>query len=236
MVAELLCDVTGAPLGSPMGRPLRPTSAVVVITCSIGRTRAGCCSRTTGTMPRLNGLGQACERVSMRLLAYCIMPNHWHLVVCPRRDDDLSPCMNWLALTHTQGWYQHRHSVGEGDAYRGRFTSFPVETDAYLLTVCHDVERNPVRAGLVERAEPWGWSRAGTRGSVPVQEGPMARPAEWPDGVKEGKTHAQWSAVRSRMTKGHPWGGPGWVEQRVAQWHVGATAKRLYKRRAGIIC
>lgn len=58
----------------------------------------------------------ACERVSMRLLAYCVMPNHWHLVVWPRQDGDLSRFMNWLTLTHTQRWHQHRHTMGEGRA------------------------------------------------------------------------------------------------------------------------
>ena len=103
-------------------------------------------------------LGQACERVSMRLLAYCVMPNYWHLVVWPRRDDDPSRFVNWLTLTPTQRWHQHRHTVGEGHVDQGRFTSFLVETNEYLLTVCRDVERNPVRAGLVERAEQWCWS------------------------------------------------------------------------------
>ena len=76
-------------------------------------------------------VAQACTRVSMRLLAYCVMPNHWHLVVWPRHDGDLSRFMNWLTLTHTQRWHQHRHSVGEGHVYQGRFKSFPVETNAY---------------------------------------------------------------------------------------------------------
>lgn len=109
-------------------------------------------------------LAQACERVSMRLLAYCVMPNHWHLVVWPRQDGALARFMNWLTLTHTQRWHQHRHSVGDGHVYQGRFKSFPVETNEYLLTVCRYVERNPVRAGFVERAEPWRWSSATAAG------------------------------------------------------------------------
>ena len=105
-------------------------------------------------------LVQACERLSMRLLAYCVMPNHWHLVAWPRQDGDLSRFMNWLTLTHTQRWHQHRHTVGEGHVYQGRFKSCPVETNEYLLSVCRYVERNPVRAGLVERALDWRWSSA----------------------------------------------------------------------------
>ena len=77
-------------------------------------------------------LEQACARVSMRLLAYCVMLNHWHPVVWPRREGDLSRFMNWLTLTHMQRWHQHRHTVGKGHVYQGRFTSFHVETNAYL--------------------------------------------------------------------------------------------------------
>jgi putative transposase len=170
-------------------------------------------------------LAQACERVAMRLMAYCVMPNHWHLVVWPRHDGDLSRFMNWLTLTHTQRWHQHRHSVGEGHVYQGRFKSFPVETSEYLLTVCRYVERNPVRAGLVERAEQWRWSSAGTRGSVPVHAWPMERQAEWLDWVNEGETHEQLHAVRRSVTKGQPFGSPMWVEQMVAQWNLDATLR-----------
>jgi putative transposase len=95
-------------------------------------------------------LAQACERVSMRLLAYCVMPNHWHLVVWPQRDGDLSRFMNWLTLTHTQRWHTHRQTVGTGHLYQGRFKSFVVQTDEHLLTGCRYVEGNALRAGLVE--------------------------------------------------------------------------------------
>ena len=104
-------------------------------------------------------LMQASERLSMRLLAHGVMPNHGPLIVWPRHDGDLSRFMNWFTLTHTQGWHQHRHTVGEGHVYHGRFKSFVVQTDEHLLTVCRYVERNALRARLVERAEAWRWSR-----------------------------------------------------------------------------
>ena len=95
-------------------------------------------------------LGQAVQRVKMRLLAYSLLPNHWHLVVWPREDGDLSTFVGWLELTHTQRWHAHRHSVGSGHVYQGRFKSFLVESDEYLWTVCRYVERNALRAGLCE--------------------------------------------------------------------------------------
>ena len=63
-------------------------------------------------------LADAVARVKMRLLAYCVMPNHWHLVAWPREEGDLSAFVGWLTLTHTQRWHVHRHSVGSGHVYQ----------------------------------------------------------------------------------------------------------------------
>jgi REP element-mobilizing transposase RayT len=98
-------------------------------------------------------LGQAVDFVPMRLLAYCLMPNHWHLVLWPRRDEDLSEYMRWLTVTHTQRWHAHHHTAGTGPIYQGRFKSFPVQEDEHFLAVCRYVERNALRARLVKKAE-----------------------------------------------------------------------------------
>ena len=97
------------------------------------------------------------EHVPMRMLDYCLMPNHWHLVLWPVGDGDLSLFMKWLSATHTQWWHDAHDTVGTGHLHQGRFKSFPVETDRHFVAVCRYVERNPVRAGLVERAEDWRW-------------------------------------------------------------------------------
>lgn len=102
-------------------------------------------------------LEEAVERTQTRLLAYCVMPNHWHLVVWPREDGELSRFTGWLTLTHTQRWHAHRHSTGSGHVYQGRFKSFPVQEDDHFYAVCRYVERNALRANLVERAEAWRW-------------------------------------------------------------------------------
>jgi REP element-mobilizing transposase RayT len=100
-------------------------------------------------------LRQAKDWQPMRLLAYCLMPNHWHLLLWPHGDGELSEFLRWLTLTHTQRWHAHHHSAGSGPIYQGRFKSFPVQEDEHLLRVCRYVERNGLRAGLAERAEGW---------------------------------------------------------------------------------
>jgi putative transposase len=177
------------------------------------------------TMVEFQKAEESCERVFMRLLALLCHAQSLASRGLPRQDGDLSRFMNWLTLTHTQRWHQHRHSVREGHVYQGRFKSFPVETSEYLLTICRYVEGNPVRAGLVERAEQWRWSSAGAHGSVPVHDWPMERPSEWLDWVNEGETNEQLSAVRRSVIKGPPYGSEPWVERMVMQWNLGATSR-----------
>jgi REP element-mobilizing transposase RayT len=97
---------------------------------------------------------EAVERTETRLLAYSLMPNHWHLVVWPRKDGELSRFVGWLTLTHTQRWHAHRHSTGTGHVYQGRFKSFPIQEDEHFYTVARYVERNPLRADLVRKPLP----------------------------------------------------------------------------------
>ena len=105
------------------------------------------------------------------------------------------------------------------------FKSFPVETNEYLLMVCRYVERNPVRAGLAQRAEQWRWSSAGALGTVPLHPWPMERPAEWLHWVDEGESRVQLNAVRRSVLKGQPYGSAPWVERMVMQWNLGTTLR-----------
>ena len=87
-------------------------------------------------------LAQAVERTGTRLLAYCLMPNHWHLVVWPQQDGELSRFVGWLTLTHTQRWHAHRRSTGSGHVYQGYFKSFPIQEDEHFYAVTRYVERD----------------------------------------------------------------------------------------------
>jgi putative transposase len=80
-------------------------------------------------------LEETYERREMRLLGYCVMPNHWHTLIWPREDGELSEVMRWLTVTHTQRWHAHYHTSGTGPVYQGRFKSFPVQSDEHFITV-----------------------------------------------------------------------------------------------------
>ena len=79
-------------------------------------------------------LAEAWERVGTRILGYCVLPNHWHMILWPREDDELSEFMRWLTVTHAQRWHAHHHTAGTGPIYQGRFKSFPIQQDDHLLT------------------------------------------------------------------------------------------------------
>ena len=98
-------------------------------------------------------LEEAKEKYDMRILAYILMPNHFHLVLYPKNDGDLSKFMQWLTLTHTQRWHNQKMTRGTGHLYQGRYKSFLIEEDNHLLSVIRYVERNALRANLVKKAE-----------------------------------------------------------------------------------
>src|SRR5579862_535395 len=103
-------------------------------------------------------LKHAHEQVPIRILSWCFMPNHWHLVLWPERDDQLTAFMRKLTHTHAQRWKVAHDAIGHGHLYQGRFKSFPVREDEHLLTLLRYVEGNPLRAGIVQRLQDWPWS------------------------------------------------------------------------------
>jgi putative transposase len=163
-------------------------------------------------------LDEAVGRVPLRILAYCVMPNHWHFVVWPKRgsDGEVSEFFRWLTVTHVQRWHAHHHSAGSGHLYQGRFKSFPAQTDEYLYTVLRYVERNAVRANLAKRAEEWRGSSAwrmahgGAKMRALLSEWPISRPPDWLQRVNRPETAAELEAVRRSVQRGRPFGEASW--------------------------
>ncbi|NGZ11960.1 MAG: hypothetical protein CV088_21765 [Nitrospira sp. LK70] len=146
-------------------------------------------------------LGEAYARVPMETLAYYLMPNHWYLVLWPRRDEELSRFMAWVTLMHTQRWHAHWHSAGADHFYQERFQSFPVQADKHVLLVCRHVERNALRGNLVTRVEEWRWSSLWRRGqslanaTALLSEWLVARSRGWVKGVNEPQTDMELDAL-----------------------------------------
>ena len=159
-------------------------------------------------------LAEAHQRIPLRIVAYCLMPNHWHLVLWPEHEGEMSDFMQWLTHTHTQRWHAHYHTSGTGHLYQGRFKSFPVQRGLHLLLVLRYVERNAMRANLVARAEDWAWGslwrRENNRGLAMLSVWPIDRPADWKEFVNEPQSAEELEALRRSANRGSPFGDDDW--------------------------
>jgi putative transposase len=174
---------------------------------------------------------------STRLFGYCLMPTHWHLVLSPWSGWDLSAYVRGLTLMHARWWHERCRTRGAGRIYRGQFRAFAVEPGAALLAVLRHVERNPVRAGLVRRAEDWRWSSLADRldpGRAPTRllGGPVLLSPDWVGYVNELPPAAEWSAVRESIERGWPLGSADWRRQTADR--LGLTLRRRGRPRKGV--
>jgi putative transposase len=139
------------------------------------------------------------------------------LVLWPSGDDDLSEFMHWLAVTHTQRWHAFHETSGTGPLYQGRFKSFPVEQDDHFYALSRYVERNALRARLVQRAEQWRWCSlwqyARDNWSVSLDPWPLPRPQLWIAHVNAVETEAELAAIRGSVKRGCPFGSSTWQRQ-----------------------
>lgn len=157
-------------------------------------------------------LHEALERFPVDLLGYCLMRNHWHLLVRPRKPDALSRFMAWVTVTHARRHHMHYPNPGSGHIYQGRFKSFPVQSDEHFLIVARYIHANPLRAGLVERAQDWPWSDVTRRrDGLPQGDWPVDRPAQWLRLVNRPMDEAAEQAVETSIARGAPFGASAWA-------------------------
>ena len=159
-------------------------------------------------------LVEALTHVPARLLAFVVMPNHFHLVLWPVGDQDLSRFMQWLTRTHAQRWHRAHDSVGTGAVYQGRYRALAVQDDRHLLNVCRYVEQNPWRARMVAKPSDWrwgsAWSSAGDDPRPRLDGWPSERPDWWSHWVNEAAS-GDTEEVRDRVRSGIPYGAEDWV-------------------------
>ena len=207
--------------------PRRPRAASGGLVYHVLNRRVGCLPifETDGDYAAFERtLEEVVTRSGIPLLAYCVMPNHWHLLLWPRADGELSEAMRWLTLTHTQRWHAFHGTSGTGPLYQGRFKSFPVQNDEHFLAVVRYVERNALRAKLVTRAENWRWGslwhrhQGDAKGKALLSSWPLPRPRTWLDHVNRAETTQELEALRKAVRRGYPFGDPRWQKR---------TAKRL---------
>jgi putative transposase len=164
---------------------------------------------------------EAREREPLRILAYCLMGNHWHFVVWPGREGQMSRFFRWLTLTHAVRWRIAHHSVGAGHLYRGRFKAFPIQRNHRLLEALRYVERNALTAGLATRAEAWRWGSLWARehGPEPLRQllcdWPIQRPAGWVEHVNAPIGEKELARLQLSERRSRPYGDEHWVSRTV---------------------
>jgi putative transposase len=183
-------------------------------------------------------IAKTLETRPMRILSYCLMPNHWHLVLWPKEDGDLGAFMQKLTITHARNWQEHRRRVGFGHLYQGRYKSFPVETDEHFYQVVRYVERNALRAGLVRRAENWRWNSLWQRIHSAPQERtmlsawPLPLPRSWMQYVNQPQTERELAAIRRSVQRGQPFGNDDWIHDTAENLGLQSTLRPRGRPRA----
>ena len=162
----------------------------------------------------LDLMAESSVRTAMRILAYCLMPNHFHLALWPREDGEVSRWMHWLMTTQVRRYLGRYRSSGH--VWQGRFKAFPIQEDEHLLSVMRYIERNPLRAGLVGRAEEWPWSSlrwvsAPAQAPVRLEPGTVPRGMLWVEGVNAVTADVELGNIRDSVRRDRPFGTSGWT-------------------------
>jgi len=179
-----------------------------------------------------NTLEEMVERTNIRLLAYCIMPNHFHLLLYPQNDGDLSNFMRLLTVTHTQRWHARKGTVGSGHLYQGRYKSFLVDTDNYFTAVFRYIEQNPLRAKIVNDPLTWRWSSLyrrilGTEKEKKLLSSlPVELPENYLESLKKSLTINEIEQIRISVNKCQPFGKDRWREKVTRAFKLESTFRK----------
>ena len=171
---------------------------------------------------------QAVLQFKVKVISFCLMPNHWHLVIICDRLEELSRCMHWLESTHANRWNGAHGCRGSGAVYKDRFKAVPVQSNDSVRRVCRYVERNALRKGLVSRAELWEWSSlfavCQNCHVIPLEKWPILQPDNWIEIVNTPETEAELADLRRMLRCNQPIGDREWQEA-VAPY-VGLTMRK----------
>ena len=168
-------------------------------------------------------------RFKIRVIAYCVMPNHWHFVVLCDRIEDISNWLHHTTTAHGIRWNLAHGTRGSGAVYQSRFTAVPIQTETSLYRVCRYVERNALRKNLVRSAEDWEWGSLHAHCqncyAIPLHRWPILRPQNWIEIVNQPENQAELDALRETIRRNQPIGEPSW--QKAVAPFIGASMRPI---------
>ena len=179
-----------------------------------------------------NILGEGQDRFGMRICGYCIMGNHWHLLLWPENDGDMPEFMKWITVTHTMRYHTSHGTTGLGHIYQGRYKSFPVQGNMNYLKVLRYIEANPLRANLVDNAADWQWSSYHKHAGIKTNDKPLTIckspkpiPDEWSKFVSRELPNIVIDQIENAIKRGCPFGDNDWIEQAAIEFELESTLK-----------
>ncbi|WP_186804655.1 transposase [Limihaloglobus sulfuriphilus] len=159
------------------------------------------------------------ERINIKIYGWCIMSNHWHLLLEPCGDGDLSAFMHWLTVTHTMRHHSSHGTSGTGHIYQGSFKSFPVQQN-HITRILRYIEANPLKAKMVDDAGDYRWSSFGCHIGRPnpdipfrVSELPVKLPRNWKYLVHRDMLKKDVALIENSLKRGAPLGETEWVKK-----------------------
>lgn len=184
-------------------------------------------------------LEEAKEKFDMKVLAYSIMPNHWHLILYPKNDGDLQVFMRWLSMTHTQRWHVKKQTSGQGHIYQGRYKSFICQDDPHFLALVRYVERNPKKANLVKKVEDWRWGSVwrrekGTERQKKLLSGwVIDEPGDYLKYLNKLQSEDEEKAIQNAILRGCPYGQDDWKNRILKKFKLESTVRSRGRPKKG---
>ncbi len=163
----------------------------------------------------LRVMKKAKKRYAVKVYSYCLMPDHFHLVLSPVKAEELSRWMQWVMTSHVRRY--HHYYGTSGHIWQGRFKSSIVEQDGHLVTLMRYVEANPVRAGIVGSAKDWAWSShretLGQKSRKVIDGIPIELPGNWERVVDHPLSANELEKLRESVKRQAPYGSTSWQSE-----------------------
>jgi putative transposase len=220
-----------------MGRLPRATDdGLVYHAMNRGNNRADIFADDADHEAFLDSLRIAKDRYPFALFGYCLMSDHFHLLLRPGSGQSISRILQSLTVAHT--WRYHKRHSSSGHVWQGRFRSPVIQDDDHLLVVLRYIEANPLRAGMVADLRDYRWSSYGQHGmglvdtlldSFPEWEHLGSSEAErrrrWRVKLRSAQKQGELTAVRDSLRTGRPLGSPAWVEGVASRLGINLTPR-----------
>lgn len=179
-------------------------------------------------------LYKGAKKEKVAIHAYCLMPNHFHLLLSPEHEGSLSRMMQWVMTSHVR--YYHRKNKTSGHVWQGRYKSFIIEKESYYISVMRYIEANALRAGLVTKGEEWIYGSLHER--VLTERILLSEPLieigdDWVNYVNEPMKMYEIEKIRNSVNRQAPLGEDGWQLEVAAQYGLLSTLGNRGRPRKG---